>query len=293
MPRRGLVGAASSLSTGNPRLATKLVVLVVGNCQVGTVGRCVEAMLPHATVHAVMVSSDTGKPVANTGPIPREVDAVIAYSTARKALSLTGLIDTARITYVPRVTFAAYHPDIVYVPHDGGMIPSPMGEYHSAIILRAWLEGLTVPRTLSLFSEGVYDALGYFAYWESSARNLLEEGRQVGVTLDDCLRSWSAKGCFMFTVNHPRLHALADVARAALRALELEPSVHHPELLLSDPLMVGPVWPVFARLLSSLISRLHRFQCPKCYDPLLRAPSTRTRNPSSFDSATISSKMSP
>lgn len=127
----------------------------------------------------------------------------------------------APVIEIPVVVFPAFHPDLVYV-HDRAdrtgqrLVQSGIGDYHSALVLFAWLEGLGEGGALRLFDPDVYRGLGYLDLWEPSAAALVEAGRRAGHDLSADLLRWSRRGLFMHSTNHPRMFVAADLARAAL-----------------------------------------------------------------------------
>ena len=97
-----------------------------------------------------------------------------------------------KVRRFPFVHFPAFHPDIVYVSskRQGSPIQGPLGEYQSAIALCGWMEGLSIEESIALFRHDVYAALGYFAYWETSQRTMIDAGEGAGLPIHDLLEQW-------------------------------------------------------------------------------------------------------
>ena len=98
---------------------------------------------------------------------------------------------------------------------------------------------------MGLFSEDVYQEIGYLDYWNTSHRSLIEHGRKLDLDLEGEVSHWAKTGCFMFTPNHPKLIVLAGIARALHQALGWKPEVRYPENLLPDDLAQNAVWPLY------------------------------------------------
>jgi hypothetical protein len=73
---------------------------------------------------------------------------------------------------IPLITFAAFHPDCVYVSGtcDDGRAPvfGPLGPYHSALALFAFRGGLSPREANALFNNNVFEALRYFDFWNEA-----------------------------------------------------------------------------------------------------------------------------
>ena len=94
----------------------------------------------------------------------------------------------------PRLWFNAFHPDMVLLPGPLGPVEPPLGHCHSSLVLYAWHRGMSVPETVRLFSEPVFERLNFFRYWEPAKRALLEEGERIGFPLEGSLARWERHG---------------------------------------------------------------------------------------------------
>lgn len=95
---------------------------------------------------------------------------------------------------------------------------TPVGDYRSALAFLCYSVGLNAAQTVARFNERVFARLGYFAnsLWTISERNLLDSGRNTGLPVERYFRSWVRRGCFMYSVNHPKLFVLADLAAGSV-----------------------------------------------------------------------------
>lgn len=148
----------------------------------------------------------------------------------------------------PTISFQGYHPDCVYVGN--GKVKSPIGGYHSALVLLGYLEGLRAKETCSLFNRDVYRSAGYFDEYQASRGALLHRLGVMSEPMQGVLARWERRGAFMHTINHPRLFVLVDLARALLRAVGAPLAPIDPELHLVDNFPDGEVWPVYPEIAS-------------------------------------------
>src|SRR6202011_2493714 len=107
---------------------------------------------------------------------------------------------------------------------------------------------MTVAKTARLYCRPVYERLGFFNHWEIARRALLTEGQAASFPLDALFAQWRGRGRFMYSVNHPVLPVLADLARELAHRASLRVTVDNPEEYLSDALADGSVWPVYPEI---------------------------------------------
>jgi hypothetical protein len=242
-----------------------------------------QADLPHLDKRIAIVSNLQGKPIADAmqvlttrraptyyqvtaegldpgriAAVMRELLAahesvltqpVIAQRVLRLAPELGG-----RIELFPSVTFAAYHPDNcgVFQTTNGRAVMGALGPYHSSIAFFAYRAGMDVRETLKHFSGPVYETLRFHDYWGASSQTLYREGVRANLPLDELLPQWAAQGCFMHTLNHPRLGVSVDIAKALLkrqgeRTLPVEALDY-----LQDTFAAHVTWPVYPEIAERL-----------------------------------------
>lgn len=161
------------------------------------------------------------------------------------ALTPARLREAARVYVpVPNIYFPAFHPDIVYISHKGRNYGSPMGDYHSALIVYGFARGFSADEIVSLFRADVFAKIGYLDGWFGARDALLAMSREHGFELGRLFAGWMRRGCFMHTVNHPRLFVMEDLAREALARAGIPARAVRCEDILPDPLS-GSVWPVY------------------------------------------------
>ena len=130
-----------------------------------------------------------------------------------------------RVFRFPELYFNAFHPDQVYAwMRDGSLVEGATGPYNSAIALWAWQHGLTAQQTISLFTPEIFGALGYHDRWQVSIDRLRHDFVPFPhLDYRDFIIPLQRAGAFMHTVNHPKVPAIAQMAR--LLAKQIDPSI--------------------------------------------------------------------
>lgn len=245
--------------------------LLLGSCQVVAMAKLIRAMTYNEVAAdalqlapAVMEQLHSGQ--TDLAALVAENDLIAVQSNfteARRMLEQAAPHAQDKIRLVPGIHFAAFHPDLVYVRNrQSGHVGGPMGGYQSSIAFYGWRQGLSVRETVGLFAEEVFDALGFFDYWDSSMASLAQMGKDGGVALAGLAERWFSHGCWMHSINHPKLFVLADVAGAVLarEGLAVQPGA---EQFVYDEFADSAVWPVYPEIGRKLgIPGHYRFHKP-------------------------------
>ena len=218
--------------------------LLLYNCQAQGLGNCLNLMCDEVEVEQY---DPTGLARARE----RIADALPGYDRVLVApqlvddeassLDLAALGD--RLVLLPTLYFSGYHPDTCYVDAGDRPLRGPLGEYHSVIAYAAYVNGLSEAQALKRYRESTYARMRYFARWDGAWRRLVASFSRHGFDLGPLRPAWARRGPFMYTVNHPHIACLRDVA-----SLVLERAGHKARYLDSlpaDNLANGPVIPVF------------------------------------------------
>jgi len=235
-----------------PHVATSnKKILLLGNCQVRPLARLMQAMSGDAETTAIELIPEVIRHLEERenelSQQIRESDLIFVHlhGEVLRILEKNYPEDYAKVRLAPRISFSAFHPDIDYVEDSqGNHVLGPMGAYQSSIAFFGWKNAISVAETLNLFREDVYDSLGYFAYGNASRELLLQEGELAGLPLEGLINSWFTRGCWMYSMNHPKLFPLADVARALLERENINtlPGV---EEFVDDEMNSESVWPIY------------------------------------------------
>ena len=230
-------------------------ILLLGNCQVRPLSQLMQAMLADADIAAIELLPEAVKRLDDR---ERQISQLICESDliffhmhgeALQAFRKNYPQEHEKVRLMPRIVFSGFHPDIDYVEDiHGKKVFGPLGGYQSSIAFFGWKNSLSVSETLKLFREDVYESLGFFEYASASRDSLLSEGNETGVALEKMMDKWSERGCWMYSMNHPKLFPLADVARAVLEreGIETLPGVEEfvDDVMNSDAVL--PMYPEVA-----------------------------------------------
>jgi hypothetical protein len=227
-------------------------IAILGNCQSGGLQKCLAALMPGGTAESFF-EHGLAQRFQNRNDLfgeLRRFDHVFFHRTDRAMFygttaDLLENIPDAR--EVPAIAFTGFHPDMVYVAlgDTGSNVKSPVGDNHSALALFAFQEGLTEKQALKLYCHDVFKRTGLLDFWQASVKSLVEAGKQTGCPTGQLFVRWTRHGCFMHTLNHPKIFALADVARWMLTSVGLSPRDVRAENFVIDDLMTSTIWPVY------------------------------------------------
>ena len=199
--------------------------IVVGaNCQAHGLAACVRAMVPDAEVHAIHIGLDTTEPAKNSDIILLQTE----FSSLSGHREFWGDVQASAFKLIPSFYYPAFHPDIVYAKIGDNYVQSPMLHYNSALVLYGWLNNLSPTATVRLFCQAVFDHLNYFGFVEQSRNYLIEAGVQCGIDMVPLIAEWSKRGCFAYSVNHPKLFVLSSIVRAALKQCGVKETLKNP-----------------------------------------------------------------
>jgi Polysaccharide biosynthesis enzyme WcbI len=255
---RQVIAAWAQRTFRNDRRSPSIA--VVGNCQSRGIAYGIKLLLPHGAVDYYQLQ-------------PRSLTTIERLADSLKNYDFTfcsdfpggfvrgGDSDALRervgsLTRFPLIAFAGFHPDVIGIqplPRETApLLLGPMGPYHSAIVLFAFLAGLSVEEAETLFDRAVFQMLGYFDVWAPACAGLLAQAKATGTDLSNDLLRWTRRGCFMHTVNHPKAHVLFDIARALLKRVSI--STQHVDFndYAVDPLASDYVYPVYEPIAEAL-----------------------------------------
>jgi hypothetical protein len=172
----------------------------------------------------------------------------------------------AKVRPLPTIDTLGFHPDCAYVDAKGQLLSSPIGAYHSVLVLWGFLQGMSPQATRSLFQAQVFKHLGYFDLQAAGLNHLVNKGRQCQMPMHRWLAAWQEEGVWMHTINHPKPHVLADVALHCLSQLGIE-GVTDARDVVENALVRSPCWPVYPEVAQALGLRTAGNYAFKCEHP--------------------------
>jgi hypothetical protein len=235
-------------------MSTKIGVLF--NCQGDVIAQAMQALLPNAKVAYVKILNLVQNEQLRTEAMDLLAGCnhilMMDAAAGHKYLSLEWMRATgATVHRLPTIRFRGFHPDtVMIVPKSGRKVGGPTTGYHSRIAIAAFLGGLSVPETLELYSALVFARLGYFDEYARQFELMRMNFEGCGLDFRPIREKLVASGCFMHSINHPKVAPLLELAIGTCRMLELpiENMNVRPEELpdLLAPAATHPVFPEIA-----------------------------------------------
>jgi hypothetical protein len=214
----------------------------IGNCQVRIFAACTQAMLPDAEIFGIPLG-DSLEPAERS-------DIVFLQTVA--VPHVHNEFPNSLVRRVPTYSYWGFHPDQIYAFADNNPLLSAMGSYSSAIALYAWMNDLAQSAALTLFCDAVYDHLGYYEYTQWSREYLINQGIQSDLDVSELLDGWNRRGCFGYTITHPKLFVVSSIARAALKQVGVEIAPTYSDDAVYDSLADEERWPVYTEVAERL-----------------------------------------
>lgn len=117
--------------------------------------------------------------------------------------NITNHVKSAKLARIANMYFSGLHPDLTYIGGLAERVDGPLGDYHSKIALLAYLRGYSLGETLKLYTEKVYEAIGYFEAATKSIENLKDREQKIDIQFSDILQNNYRESPTFFSVNHP------------------------------------------------------------------------------------------
>lgn len=225
---------------------------VIGNCQVTPLGRILAQLCPGASVDAYevwrMTAADfeaaaekvPGYDILISQPLNAPKYGVFTTRELREALR-----PPQQLVTIHNIHFEGTMPDCTYVGPMGARVTSPLSNYHSRIIVDAYLAGQSVEDCARTVAEG-----GEMQPARRWKENMAEfERRETAVDVPfaaQLVEEIKARNC-LYVFNHPSQRLLERYAQAILRHLfgAKAPRGDAGAPALPDMLIRHGVWPVY------------------------------------------------
>lgn len=142
------------------------------------------------------------------------------------------------------IYFSGLHPDIVYVGDQGGRIQSPLGDYHSKIILHSFLTGRSPSDCLARFHGNEYEQLGFYQEFRKAETELHDRDKGLDIPFAEKFISLLKETPCLYTVNHPTPIVFQEYVLVIAQHLGLK-AWRHPIEVLPNYLSHSTWWPVY------------------------------------------------
>lgn len=215
-------------------------IAIVGNCQMGTVGDILKAVMPKAQVLRLTVAEAKGGEKIKE---VRKADLVVHHNIQAVKAYMDEVATKALAIELPMITFRGYSPDCIYVSDFS--INSPI-TYHSLIVLSAFWSELTEAQCVELFQLPVYRYLGYEREFQLAIAKLKSQ-LDVGGIDPSLIDSWVNRGRFMYTTNHPKSFVVESILKFKLDEFGIPYRKVNVSACIADNLMQNAVYPDLIR----------------------------------------------
>ena len=219
----------------------------------GGITAALRIIFPEHTISPVPYSAVSSKDFS----VAVEDADIILHSGPASIFDECSVSTQTRLIFFPELYFNAFHPDQVYAwMPDGALVESATGPYNSAVALWSWQHGLSASQAEQLFAPDIFQALGYHDRWTLSIERLKYDFTPFPhLDYRDFIEPLNRSGCFMHTVNHPKVSAISQLARVL--AKQIDPKIDTAgvplESLLIDSLFNASfAWAVYPSIANSL-----------------------------------------
>jgi hypothetical protein len=142
------------------------------------------------------------------------------------------------------IHFSGLHPDITYLGPMGRRTPGYFEDYHSKLVLFAYVTGRSVADCIALFTGAHYERIGYFAEFAASAAELMRRDEACNVRYAGMFIEQIKQVPGLFTINHPTGPIFMTLANVLARVAGV-PFERFDALFLENPLARNVIWPVY------------------------------------------------
>jgi hypothetical protein len=109
----------------------------------------------------------------------------------------------SRVYSITNLFFNGLHPDITYFGSLGRRIESPLGDYHSKIILYSYLSNRSTDICIKSFNQKFYEDFKYFDEYGDSSNKLIRRDSINSIKFAEEFLEMVKQTPSLFTVNHP------------------------------------------------------------------------------------------
>lgn len=222
-----------------------LNMIVISNCMSLGYTKSIQLMRPNDTVSLITMAQSLSEAGTDLAPYDIVFTSVAHKASLEKRDPL--IFEGKQVCLLPLILFFGFHPDITYITHNGKLLKLLNQDYHSALAWSGFQLDLSVDETLALYHPSVFKQLGAFDIYQREKQALIQTFTTHGLNLAKHFAKWSRTGCFMHSVNHPRIDVIYDIAQECLRVNGLDayvPPAYASGPPCADNLANGSIMPV-------------------------------------------------
>lgn len=225
---------------------TELSISLIGDCHVDMVAHCLAYLNPRIKTYAYRVNLPHLKP--NLEELRKSDFLFAGHFVNLKQYNL----EHPRVVRLPATAYRAFHPDVTeYIQIDGKPLLGLFGAFHSKIALESYLRRYSQEEAYKAFNAVTYEKLGYFNIYEHAFKRLAENYKAVGLDAATLVPKWHRRGCFMFTIPHPKIHVILDLTKEVMRLNKIPIILEDSERYLREHFN-DAIWPVYPEIAENL-----------------------------------------
>lgn len=176
-------------------------------------------------------------------------DQYLDLSTNRVRATFSGL----PIVFISNIVFSGFHPDLCYIFEGNRVVQGALGDYHSRVALYGFLKGMDEKSTALLFSESVFEQIGYFEEYNKSLNELTRRDLVTDIPVTLLLQKMLQRCLCFYSTNHPTSAVFINYAKVIVQFLEskglCEDSGLPPDPAFDEgSLIMSPVFPIYPPL---------------------------------------------
>ena len=227
-------------------------IALIGNCNASALARCLRTSPKLFTRWVADINFATAPTfrIALAAMMAGDADTVVSvrFGGDHPSVETEMLRRTCRATFrtVTNVFLSGLHPDITFLGSSGRRLQSPTTDYHSKIVLMAYLRGESPAACVDLFNQDVYHRLGYFDEFERSAAELRRRDEDMDIRFADRLIEMTRHEHTLLTNNHPASVTLAELAGTIARHCGVDVAFAPDSF--ENELLDHPIWPIYPEI---------------------------------------------
>jgi hypothetical protein len=150
----------------------------------------------------------------------------------------------SRVYTITNLFFSGLHPDITYCGGSGRRIQSPLGDYHSKIILYSYLTNKSTDNCIKSFNQKFYEEFKYFDEYDNSSNELIRRDAINSIKFAEEFLETVKISPSLFTVNHPvgNIFQEFSISIASKLGLNLK---RWPTSMIPNHLSNSTWWPIY------------------------------------------------
>lgn len=108
--------------------------------------------------------------------------------------------------------FAGLHPDLTHISRDGARFPSPVSDYHSAMIYWGHVNGVPKARLREMYHDGeMPEFINLKKIWDDSVTEVNNRERAADIKIAPKIVEHCLNKPAMLTFNHPSMDIIAEI----------------------------------------------------------------------------------